>query len=151
MSTTWTEMLTEEERDRWLSWAGPAKPEIDILLESLAASRLKVVSLQAALRDSMDYTAQLTEERDDARSRLRLEQASFRACDRFLVAATLERDRQREDIQRLLRVAQDCMAEAVAFTLALKPEGIVWDWEPTEHTLKQAAEALIELKERYDA
>src|SRR3990167_5730194 len=42
----WTQFLSQEERDRWLGWIGPAKPEIEILCQRLPASRALVEEMK---------------------------------------------------------------------------------------------------------
>ena len=84
------------------------------------------------LADARLEIARLTEERDDARSRLRLEQSSVRNCDRFLVDTTRKCDQQREDIRRLL-----WLVEAY---IRVYP-----------NNSGNAIRVVAELKERYDA
>ena len=45
-------------------------------------------------------------------------------------------------VVELNRVAQDSTAEAVALMLALRLEGVMWDWDSTEATLKKGAAVL---------
>ena len=113
--------LTAEERsivNLWSQGEGQGTDDVLLLATALADARLEI--------------ARLTEERDDARSRLRLEQSSVRNCDRFLVDTTRKCDQQREDIRRLL-----WLVEAY---IRVYP-----------NNSGNAIRVVAELKERYDA
>lgn len=72
-----------------------------------------VADLEAENARLQEQVKEAEGERDDFRSRLKLEQASFRNCDRFLVAASRERDRYKAR-DKLRGVAGDSLAAECA-------------------------------------
>lgn len=60
----------------------------------------RIADLEAENARLQTRVEETERERDDFRSRLKLEQASFRTCDGFLVAAARERDRYKASAER---------------------------------------------------
>ena len=140
--------LTETEEKNLRDWLAHVA-KLTIPPVSVTVERRVLVLVLTALADARLEVARLTEELAVMREAVGDAEESIGMIDEQRRSLIHERDQQREDIRRLLRLAQDCMAEAVAFMLALKPEGIVWDWEATERTLEEAAGILADLSAKY--